>query len=137
MRRRDFLYELRPRPAVEVLLDEAAKAVAEDLEGWPPRVEVDPAYFGEALLGPRPHRLVFREAFLLARLDLLHDYEAIDRWEREEQWKNAALTTNEKEAAVFLWRYLAERAFDLSEALESRLSRGQLVSLLDRIEKRL
>jgi len=135
MGRWDYLYELQPRAAIEVLLDEAAKALAEDLQQWPPPLEgVEPALLA-VIRGPRPHRLAYVEAFGLARLDLEHEYEAIERWQ-EQGWRGAQLSEAERDAAVFLWRYLAERAFDLNEALQSRLRRRDLVALLDRVERR-
>ncbi len=139
MGRWDFLYELQPRAAIDVLLDEAAKAFAEDLQHWPPPLEelegVEPRLLA-TLRGPRPHRLAYTEAFKLARLDLEHEYEAIDRWQSD-GWKSAQLSAAERDAAVFLWRYLTERAFDLNETLQSRLRRRELVTLVDRIEKKL
>ena len=139
MGRWDFLYELQPRAAIDVLLDEAAKAFAEDLQQWPPPLEgfegIAPALLA-VLHGPRPHRLAYTEAFKLARLDLEHEYDAIDRWQ-DEGWRSAQLSAAERDAAVFLWRYLTERTFDLNETLQSRLRRRELVTLVDRIERRL
>lgn len=136
MGRWDFLYELQPRAALDVLLDEAAKAFAEDLSRWPPPLEgIDPS-LAAVLQGPRPHRLAWAEAFRLARYDLEHDYEAIDRWQ-EEGWRAAQLNEADRDAAIFLWRYVTERAFDLNESVQSRLRRRDLVELVDRIEKRL
>ena len=141
MGRWDYLYDLKPQAAIEVLLGEAAKALAEDLGQWPPPLEgVEASKDGIELLGilqgPRPHRLVYTAALHLTRLDLRREYEDIERWE-EEGYKSAQLTVEEKQAAVFLWRYVAERIFDLSEAVRTSISRPQLVSLVDRIEKRL
>lgn len=140
MGRWDYLYDLGPRPALDVLLDEAAKAFAEDLRRWPPPLEgIEPAHAARLLPileGPRPHRLAWAEGFRLARWDLIHDYEAIDSWQ-ERGWQEAQLNQTDKDAAVFLWRYLTERLFDLSEALQSRLRRKDLVELVDRVETRL
>lgn len=136
MGRWDYLYEIGPRPALDVLLDEASRAFADDLSQWPPPLEaVDPSWL-PLVLGPRPHRLAWEEAFRLARWDLEHDYEAIDRWQ-ERGWKEAQLNPSEKDAAFFLSRYLTERLFDLGEAVQSRLRRKELLDLLGRIEVRL
>jgi hypothetical protein len=132
MGRWDFLYEARPRPAVEVLLDEAAKAFADDLSRWPPPLEGADPSLAPLLAGDRPHRDVFRQAFVLARHDLRHEYEELELREAE-----ATLSPEDAARARFLWRYLAERAFELNEAVESRLSRRDLVALLDRVERRL
>lgn len=132
MGRWDFLYDLKARPAIEVLLDEAAKAIAADLSRWPPPLEaVEPA-LAPLLAGERPHPDVYRQAFVLARHDLRHEYEEIDLREAE-----ARLSAGEAAAARFLWRYLSERAFELNEAVESRLTRRDLVALLERVERRL
>jgi hypothetical protein len=132
MGRWDFLYEQKPRPAVEILLDEAAKAIADDLSRWPPPLEAADPSVAPLLAGLRPHPEVFRKAFALARLDLRHEYEELEQMETA-----LRLAPEEIETARFLWRYLAERAFDLNEAVGSRLTRRQLVELLDRVEKRL
>lgn len=136
MGRWDYLYELQPRAAIDVLLDEAAKAFAEDLQQWPPPLEAIEPSLLHVIRGPRPHRLAYTEAFRLARLDLEHEYDAIEQWQQE-GWRGAQLTESERDAATFLWRYLSERAFDLNEALQSRLRRRELVALIDRIERRL
>lgn len=136
MGRWDYLYEIGPRPALDVLLDEAARAFAEDLQRWPPPLEsVDPS-LAPIVGGPRPHRLAWDEGFRLARWDLERAYDAIDRWQ-ERGWQQAQLNETDKGAAIFLWRYLTERLFDLAEALESGLKRKELLDLLDRIEDRL
>jgi hypothetical protein len=136
MGRWDYLYEIGPRPAIDVLLDEAARAFSDDLGRWPPPLEaVDPSLL-PIIEGQRPHPLAFREAFRLARWDLERDYEAIDRWQ-ERGWQEAQLNPSEKEAAIFLSRYLTERLFDLAEAVQSRLRRKELLELLARIEARL
>jgi hypothetical protein len=132
MGRWDFLYEQKPRPAVEVLLDEAARVIADDLARWPPPLEAADPSLAPLLAGDRPHPDVFRQAFALARLDLRHEYEELERREAESR-----LAPEEIETARFLWRYLAERVFDLNEAVQSRLTRRHLVELLDRVERRL
>lgn len=139
MGRWDFLYELQPRSALDVLLDKAADALAEDLRSWPPPLEgVEPhldARLREVLRGERPHRLAYREAFRLVRWDMEHAYEAIDRWQ-DDGWREAGIGEADCDAALFLWRYLAERLFDLGEATEGRLKRRDLIELSDRIERR-
>ena len=132
MGRWDHLYDLKARPAVEVLLDEAAKAVADDLSRWPPPLEAVEPGLASLVAGPRPHRDVYRLAFVLARHDLRHEYEELERREAE-----AHLVPEELAAARFLWRYVTERAFELNEAVESRLGRRELVALVDRVERRL
>lgn len=132
MGRWDFLHDLKARPAVEALLDEAAKAIAAELSRWPPPLEeADPA-LAPVLAGERPHPDVFRLAFVLARHDLLHEYEELELREAE-----SPLAAGERATARFLWHLLAECAFTLNEAVESRLTRRQLVALLDRVERRL
>lgn len=131
MGRWDFLYDLKTRPAIEVLLDEAAKVIAGDLSRWPPPLETAAPELAPLLAGERPHRDAYRQAFVLARHDLRHEYEELELREAE-----AHLAPEEAAAARFLWHYLTERAFELNEALESRLTRRDLVALLDRVERR-
>lgn len=132
MGRWDYLHDLKARPALEVLLDEAAKVVAGDLSRWPPPLEAIEPGLAPLLAGERPHPDVYRQAFVLARHDLRHEYEELELREAE-----ARLTPEEAAAARFLWRYLTERAFELNDAVESRLTRRELVALLDRVERRL
>lgn len=137
MSRWDHLYDLQPRAAVEVLLDEAAKTFADDLAQWPPPLEGHGEDVAALLAGPRPHDSVYREALALVRHDLRHEYEEIDRWQTEGRWKDAQLTDRERDQALFLLRYVGEQVYSLSEALRTSLSRSQLVALVDRIERRL
>jgi hypothetical protein len=137
MSRWDHLYDLQPRAAVEVLLDEAAKTFVDDLRRWPPPLEGHGADVAALLEGPRPHESVYRQAFALVRLDLLHEYEALDRWQTEARWKDAQLTERERDQALFFFRYVGEQVYSLSEALRTSLPRRQLVALVDRIERRL
>ncbi len=137
MSRWDHLYDLQPRAAVEVLLDEAARAFVDDLSRWPPPLEEHGAEVAALVEGPRPHDAVYREALRLLRLDLRHDYEALDRWQSREEWKDAQLTPRERDQALFLFRYAGEQVSALSEALRTSLPRPQLVALVDRVERRL
>ncbi len=139
MGRWDFLYDLKPVAAVEVLLDEAAKSLVEDLQRWPPPVEFveegpDGAAVTALLLGPRPHPSVYRSALLLTRLDLEREFEQLEAW-RTEGWKSAQHTPAERDAAVFLWRYVSEWIYGLSESVRSPLGRKKLVALVERIER--
>jgi hypothetical protein len=97
---------------------------------------VDPAV-AALLEGGRPHDAVYRAALQLVRLDLRHAYEELDRWQTEERWKDAQLTPAERDLALFLFRYVGEQVYSLSEALRTSLPRAQLVALVDRIERRL
>ena len=53
-------------------------AFAEDLQKWPPPLEAIEPSLLPVIRGPRPHRLAYAEAFRLARLDLEHEYDAIE-----------------------------------------------------------
>jgi hypothetical protein len=137
MARWDFLYDLSPRPAIDLLLDEAAKALGDELRRWPPGVDevADPA-LAPVLAGPPPHPLARREGFRLARWDLERAYEEIERWQ-EAGWRSAQLSEDDRKVALFLWRYLTEWAFGLAEVVRTPLARSQLVDLLERTERRL
>jgi hypothetical protein len=141
MGRWDFLYDIKPVAAVEVLLDEAAKSLVEDLQRWPPPVELveaglDGAAVTLLLLGPRPHPSVYRSALHLVRLDLQREFDELEAW-RSEGWKSAQHTPVERDTAVFLWRYVSEWIYGMSEAVRSPLGRPKLLALVDRIERRL
>lgn len=142
MRQRwDYLYDLRPVPLASHLVAEAAKLIADRLIGWPPPIEGwsserEQRRF-EALVGPgsaRPDDAILREAFLLARWELLNDVERVDDYMRNERWR-AHMARDGLDALVFLSRYLTEELLSLSEATEGRIRRRQLIECLDAVER--
>jgi hypothetical protein len=140
-RRWDFLYDRQKQPVREYVLDRFGEALAEELGAWPPPfvdwVSEDLQRRWEAGLRERPRDEVVRLALELARLDLRRDFEAVERRLAEEGGRT--LRTGEETAAChLLLRFLTEKCLGLKEHAERlRLSRDDLVSALDRVEKRL
>ena len=136
----DHLFEARPVPLVEHLLQEVSKLLAKDLSRWPPPVqEVEAGSAAQQLLaepGPRPGAHVYREAFRLARWDVAREFDAYDDYMRNERWRAAGLAPAERPALLFLSRWLVEQMLGLAEATEGRLKRPQLQQCLDLTERR-
>ena len=144
MGRWDHLYELKPVPLSEALVEEAARLLAQDLALWPPAVESwtseqDAARFGPLLAAgaPRPEAGVWAAAFRLARLELMREFEQIDEFMRSEGWRAHFGPGAGLDQMIFLSRYLTEHMLSLAEATEGRIKRAQLVDLLLRAERRL
>ncbi|MGC4121075.1 MAG: hypothetical protein QM765_42155 [Myxococcales bacterium] len=144
MGRWDYLYELKPVPASEAFVEEAAKIIAKDLGVWPLQVTEwatpqDAARFGP-LLAPDslpPDASTFTEAFKLARLELMREFEQIDDYMRNERWRAFVPPGRGVELLLFLTRYLTEQMLSINEATEGRIKRPMLVDLLTRTERHL
>lgn len=143
MGRWDHLFEAKPRPIVEQVLDEVANLVARDLLTWPPPIQgwesdAEAKRFAPLFApgAPRPGKAVFREAFRLARWEMDRAIEAIDDYVRHERWREAEVAPDGHLALQFLYRWLTEQMLGLAEATESHLRRPQLRDCLERCEKR-
>ena len=144
MGRWDHLYELKPVPASEAFVEEAAKLIAKDLGAWPLPVEEwstpqDAARFGP-LLGPGAHppdAATFTAAFRLARLELMREFEQIDDYMRNERWRAFTPPGRGVELLLFLTRYLTEQMLSINDATQGRIKRPMLVDLLLRTERHL
>jgi hypothetical protein len=144
MGRWDYLYELKPVPAAEAFVEEAAKVIAKDLGVWPLQVSEwasaqDAARFGPLLApdSPAPDQAVFAAAFRLARLELMREFEQIDDYMRNERWREVTPPGRGVELLLFLTRYLTEQMLSINEATEGRIKRPMLVDLLTRTERHL
>lgn len=144
MGRWDHLYELKPVSLGEAFVEEAAKVVAKDLQGWPPPVEGWHSPQDEARFGPlvapgsaRPDAKIFAAAFRIARLELMREFEQIDEFMRNERWREFTAPGAGVDAMLFLSRYLTEQMLAIAEATEGRIKRPMLVDLLLRAERRL
>lgn len=140
----DHLFDLKPVPLVEHVLDEVSKLVAKDLSGWPLQVEefhsaADAERFRPLLepAAPRPDDKVFTIALRLARLELLREYEQIDAFMRNERWREFTPPGYGYDAMIFISRFLVEQMLALGEATQGRIKRPQLVECLLRAEHRL
>jgi hypothetical protein len=86
---------------------------------------------------PRPDARVYEAAFRLARLDLMHEFEQIDDFMRNERWREFTASGQGVDAMLLISRFLTEQMLALAEATEGRVKRPQLVDILLRAERRL
>jgi hypothetical protein len=140
----DYLYDLKPVPIQEHLIEELGRLLAEDLAQWPLRIEQwsspeEAARFAR-LLAPgsvRPDPKVYAEAFRLARLELTREFDSIDDYMRNERWRQFTPSGDGFDALILLWRYLNEAALAILEATRGRLKRAQMADCLLRAERRM
>ena len=139
-RRWDFLYDRQKRPLKAYLLERFAEELARELEAWPPPfvewVSEDLRRRWQAGAAERPREEVLRFALELARLDLLREFEEVDRRLRA---KPHQLRSPAEEAAVHLLvRLVTEECLALKEhAARARIRREDLAEMLDQVERRL
>jgi hypothetical protein len=140
----DHLFEARPTPLVDHLLEEVARLLAKDLARWPPPVrEVDltatSQAFVELLSGeqPRPAPAVYTEALKLARLELQRELDAYDDYMRNKRYLEQGLAPTDRAALLLLDRWLVEQMLSLAEATQGRIKRPQLVHCLELVERKL
>lgn len=140
-RRWDFLYERNKQPVKEFVVARFAEELARDLASWPPPFA---EWVSEELraryavgMEQQPREQVVRFALHVARLDLLRDFDAIDRLMGEEtqrHWQTPA----EAAAGHLLVRLVTEKCLALKEwATGVRLARADLVDIVGRAEERL
>ncbi len=141
MGRYDWLYELKPVPLKEKVIEEVARQLARDLRGWPPPVEEwlsenDRLRFEALYKEPRrPDDSVLRYAFRLVRLELEREYEAIDYEMRNEKWREHGSQESDRECVLLLMRWLTDALLAVKELSGQRLTRGDLVDVTGRIER--
>lgn len=137
----DWLYERKSQPIKSWVMDEVAARLGAELRGWPLVVESwssdqDKSRFVPVLERPRPPEPVFQLAFDLTRWDLERRFDEIDAYMRGERWRPRAKTTDDFDAAIFLWRWLTEQLEAFREATTGKFTRDELVELVTRIERR-
>jgi hypothetical protein len=140
----DHLFEARPVPLVEHLLEEVARLLVKDLARWPPPVqEVDALTASPGLAAllsgehPRPSPPVYREALALARLELTRELEAYDEYMRNQRYLERGLAPTDRPALLFLDRWIVEQMLALGEATGGRIKRPQMVHCLALVERKL
>jgi hypothetical protein len=138
----DRLFDLKPVPIADHLVEELSRLLASELARWPLAVEewtnpAEEARFRPVLAGPRPDARAFEAAFLLARLELQREIERIDDFMRNERWRAFVPPGAGYLSMLFLSRWLVEQLLAIAERTEGRLKRPQLVDLLARCERRL
>lgn len=137
----DLVLEQKPIPLLSHLMEEVAKLFANDLAGWPPKVDAFDPLTGprvaelltEYPLGPDPK--LYREAFVLTRFDLGRELEAYDDYVRNQRWMATGLPAKDKPMLLFLSRFITEQLLGLAEATEGRLKRTHLLDVLSRTER--
>jgi hypothetical protein len=139
-RRWDFLYDRQRQPVKAYVLERFADELATDLAAWPPPFlewvseELRARWASGA--AERPREDVVRFSLELARLDLLREFEEVERRLREDRHR---LQTPAEEAALHLLvRLLTEKCLGLKEYAERMsLSREDLAGALREVERRL
>ncbi|HEX9243211.1 MAG TPA: hypothetical protein VF875_12275 [Anaeromyxobacter sp.] len=139
-RRWDFLYDRQRQPVKAYVLERLAEELAAELGAWPPPfvewVSEELRARWSAGAAERPREDVVRFALELSRLDLLREFEEIDR--RLATEAHRLQTPAEKAALHLLVRLLTERCLGLKEHAESmRISREDLAACLVDVERRL
>src|SRR2546421_7196476 len=143
MGRWDHILDQRPQELKDYVLDKVAEQMVEDLRNFPPRIEewLDAAMqsrYARVLtrLG-RPELDTYRVACELAREEMLHEYELIDRFCRSAEYKRLLPNDLEEQSAHFITRYLVDSALAFQEYAQGKFKRGDLVTLMEKIEDRL
>ncbi len=139
-RRWDFLYDRQRQPVKAYVLERLAEELAAELGAWPPPfvewVSEELRARWSAGAAERPREDVVRFALELSRLDLLREFEEIDR--RLATEAHRLQTPAEKAALHLLVRLLTERCLGFKEHAESmRISREDLTACLVDVERRL
>lgn len=138
----DYLFEVKPVPLIDHMLEEVAKLLAKDLQQWPPPVqELDLEVGGQyATLftepPPRPAELVYAEALRLSRWELMREVEAYDDYMRNKRYLAAGLAPTDRHTLLFLNRWLVDQMLGLGEATEGRVNRRLMLQCLERLEVR-
>jgi hypothetical protein len=139
----DHLFDLKPVPLMDQLLEEVARLLAKDLEKWPPPVqELDldvGGQFAPLLTGevPRPGPAVYDEALKLSRWELAREFEAYDEYMRNKRYLERGLAPTDRTPLLFLSRWLVEMLLGLGEATQGRVNRSRMQQCLDRLESKL
>jgi hypothetical protein len=139
-RRWDFLYDRQKQPVKAYVLERFAEELARELAAWPPPfvewVSEELRRRWAAGAAERPRDDVLRFALELARLDLLREFEEVERRLRADGHR---LQSPAEEAALHLLvRLVTEKCLGLKEHAEgARLTRADLAGMLDQVERRL
>lgn len=139
-RRWDFLYERQKQPVKAWILERFAEELAREMQDWPPPfvewVSDELRARWQAGAVERPREDVVRFALEIARLDLMREFEEIERRLGAEAHR---LKTPAEEAALHLLvRLLTEKCLGLKEHAEAaRIRREELAAMLSDVERRL
>lgn len=139
-RRWDFLYDRQKQPVKAYVLERFAEQLAAELSAWPPPfvewISEELRARWAAGAAERPRDDVVRFALEIARLDLLREFEEIERRLRADAHR--VQSPAEEAALHLLVRLLTERCLGLKEYAESmKLRREDLSACLLDVERRL
>jgi hypothetical protein len=140
-RRWDHLYDRQKQPVKQFVLEKFAEELAAEVAAWPPAqlewTSEDLRRRYQAGTAAPPREPVIRLALEVARLDLRHAFEEIDRLvagERGAAWRAPA----DRAGGELLVRLVTERCLELKERADAlRLRREDLVAAVDLVERRL
>jgi len=137
----EWLYEREKQPLKEYVLDEVAKRLARAVEQFPPTIESwereDFRLRFEPLLTSgrgRPTLAVVRVSLKLFRWELEREYERIDEYLAG---GHDGLEPDDRELAIFLWRYWLEEVLEFKEFVQDKFLWRELLPLVDRLQARL
>ena len=139
-RRFDFLYERQKQPVKDYILERFAEELARELDAWPPPfvewVSDELRARWAAGAAERPRDDVLRFALELARLDLVREYEELER--RLEAGRHRLHEPAEEAALHLLLTLVTEKCLALKEHADgAHLTRDDLARMLDQVERRL
>jgi hypothetical protein len=143
MGRWDHVLDAKPQELKDYVLDEVAKRIVEEVLSWPPRVEswADDelrSRYEPVLSRPGvPPTETWRVALEMARLEMLRDYELIDRFVRSPEYRRHLPSELEQQSAHFLTRYVVDSALDFQEFGQGKFKRSDLVVLVEKLEHRI
>ncbi len=131
----DLVLDQKPVPVLEHLLKEVARLFANELREWPPRFAdgVTPAVVVAA--PHRPHALLYRAAFTLARFELGRELEASTDFLRNQRWLSEGLSVKDKPMLLFLSAFMTEQLLAFAEATQGRVKRPRLITVVDDVER--
>ncbi len=143
MSRWERILDQKPQEMKDYVLDKVAEQLTEDLRNFPPPIE---EWLDEGLkaryqkvlarLG-RPELDTYRVACELAREEMLHEYELIDRFCRSDEYRRLLPNELEEQSAHFMTRYLVDNALQFQEVTQEKFKRRDLVTLMEKIEDQL
>jgi len=137
-RRFDHLYDRRKQPVKAFILERFAGELAGELAAWPPPfvewVSEELRARWSAGAAGQPREDVLRFSLEIARLDLLRDFDEIERRLAREGYR---LQSPAEEAALHLLvRLVTEQCLGLKEYADgARIRREDLAAMLDQVER--
>ncbi len=136
----EWMYELRPIPIKEKVLEQVVEHVLKDLERWPPPVidwldENSTARFAPLYQEPRrPPQALWRRALQLVRWEMQREFDAIDETMRNERWRDDDTHAQAHPALLLIWQWLTEVLLAVREHSKQSITRADLVRVVDMLE---